>query len=145
MSFKRPESVLVVLFDEQSQVLVLQRNDDPGFWQSVTGTIERGEHPFQTAMREVREETGIDLISGGYTLIDCRRTNQYAVRSRWLHRYPPGTVANTEYVFCAQVNRCETITLTEHSDYLWLSKSDALEKVWSDSNRDAIACFVPDR
>jgi len=45
MGYKRPESVLVVLYDEHHRILLLQRDDDASFWQSVTGTIETGESP----------------------------------------------------------------------------------------------------
>lgn len=144
MSLKRPESVLVVLYSDKGQVLVLQRDDDAEFWQSVTGTVEAREHPRQTAYREVFEETGIRLQTKGYTLLDCRHINQFPIRKRWLHRYPPGTLVNTEYVFCACIAQHEPITLTEHTDYRWLSKAAAMEQVWSDSNREAIARFVPD-
>ena len=42
------------------QVLIMERADKPGFWQSVTGSLEAGETPMQTAIREVKEETGLD-------------------------------------------------------------------------------------
>ena len=138
-----PESALIVIYDTAGQVLVLQRNDDPLFWQSVTGTREPDELPHQTALREVLEETGIDITAKGYQLIDCQQRNQYPIRDCWRHRYPPDTSINTEYVFALQVAYKQAITLTEHSDYLWLSKSQAIEKVWSDTNKDAIRRFVP--
>ncbi|MEC7360158.1 MAG: dihydroneopterin triphosphate diphosphatase, partial [Pseudomonadota bacterium] len=37
MAYKKPESALVVLYDQHYRVLLLQRQDDPTFWQSVTG------------------------------------------------------------------------------------------------------------
>lgn len=40
MSFKLPVSVLVVIYAEDTKrVLMLQRRDDPAFWQSVTGSF----------------------------------------------------------------------------------------------------------
>ncbi|WP_026374486.1 dihydroneopterin triphosphate diphosphatase [Aestuariibacter salexigens] len=143
MTFKRPESVLVVIYDQHGDVLVLQRNDDPDFWQSVTGALELNELPRQTAKREVREETGID-ITDELSLIDCRHINQYAIRPQWQHRYPPGESVNTEYVFALQVDRDVDIRLTEHSQFRWLSRQQASELVWSPSNKEAIIKFVPD-
>jgi len=143
MALKRPESVLVVLFSEDSQVLVLQRDDDADFWQSVTGTIELGESPIETAYREVAEETGIHLSVPHHEIMDCRHINQYRIRKQWLSRYPKNTVYNNEYVFCACINKQSEISLTEHLSYQWLNKGDALVKVWSDSNRLAIDKFVP--
>ena len=143
MDLKRPESVLVVLYDYQHRILVLQRDDDPDFWQSVTGTLEPDELPMQTALREVKEETGIDLVAGGHLLVDCRHTNQYEIRPQWRHRYPIDVSINTEYVFSAQVSGNEAIALTEHLSYEWLPKHEAVNKVWSSTNKDAISRFVP--
>jgi dATP pyrophosphohydrolase len=140
---KRPESVLVVLFSEDSQVLMLQRDDDADFWQSVTGTIELGENPIQTAYREVAEETGITLSPARHDIIDCRHMNQYRIRKQWLSRYPKNSVYNNEYVFCARIDKDAEITLTEHLSYQWLHKNEAIERAWSDSNRAAISKFVP--
>ncbi|MFT5675937.1 MAG: dATP pyrophosphohydrolase [Paraglaciecola sp.] len=142
--YRRPESALVVIYDLQGRILLMQRNDDSEFWQSVTGTLEPSETPFQTAFREVKEETGIDIQAAAYQLVDCQQTNQYEIRTRWQHRYPPGTKTNTEYVFALQVSGDDEINLTEHSDYQWLEKAQAMDKVWSYTNRQAIFQFVPE-
>lgn len=122
---------------------MLQRDDDPSFWQSVTGTLETHEQPIQTAVREVEEETGIDIERSEYHVNDCRQANQYEIRSLWAYRYPPGTKYNTEYVFSVEVKGNETIRLTEHLSYEWLSREKAIERVWSDTNKQAIERFVP--
>ena len=122
----------------------MQRNDDPEFWQSVTGTLEHGEQPSETARREVLEETSIDIAKKHYRLIDCQKINTYEIRDRWKHRYPPNTPFNTEHVFTVEVADNQVISLTEHSAYLWLDKQSAMQKVWSDTNREAISLYVPD-
>ena len=144
MQLKRPESVLVIIRDLNEQVLIMQRDDDADFWQSVTGTVEQGEAPLVTAYRELLEETGISLSKAQHPIIDCRRVNQYQIRSAWLYRYPEGTQFNNEYVFSIQVPVGLPIKLTEHTDYAWVSKTEAIARVWSKTNRDAIADFVPD-
>jgi dATP pyrophosphohydrolase len=141
--YRRPESALVVIYDRQGRVLVLQRNDDSEFWQSVTGTLEPGEEAIDTARREVYEETGIDIQASAYTLVDCQQRNRYKIRPRWQYRYPPNTLFNTEYVFSLEVSGQDIIVLSEHSSYLWLDKTQAMEKVWSDTNRQAIGEHVP--
>lgn len=141
--YRIPKSALTVVYNRSGQVLVMQRNDDPEFWQSVTGTLEQDELPIQTSIREVLEETGIDIKAKGYQLVDCQQTNTYAIRPMWQHRYPPNTPCNTEFVFSVQVDDSEDIVLTEHSAYLWLDKEQAIQKVWSDTNREAIKLFVP--
>ena len=143
-NYRIPQSALTVVYNRAGQVLVMQRNDDPEFWQSVTGTLEQGEKPIKTAVREVLEETSIDIIESAYQLIDCQKINTYEIRDRWKHRYPPGTPYNTEHVFVVEVSNEQSIVLTEHSAYLWLDKSSAMQKVWSDTNREAISLYVPD-
>lgn len=138
MSFKRPESVLVMIYNDRGQVLVLQRKDDPDFWQSVTGTIEENEVPVETAIREVFEETGIDLVTQGFDILDTRVVNQFEIRPQWRHKYPPDEFVNTEYVFSVCVAADVAIILTEHLTSQWLSVAEAMEKVWSQTNKEAI-------
>ncbi|MDP5040485.1 MAG: dihydroneopterin triphosphate diphosphatase, partial [Paraglaciecola sp.] len=75
--------------------------------------------------------------------VDCKQTNQYEIRPRWRHRYPPDVSTNTEYVFSVQVVNDQQIILTEHSAFSWLPKTQAIEKVWSETNKAAIERFVP--
>ena len=77
MAYKKPESALVVLYDQHHRVLLLQRKDDPTFWQSVTGALEEGELPAETARREVAEEIGIDANIHGFVLNNHNKQNKY--------------------------------------------------------------------
>ena len=138
-----PHSALTVVYNQSGQVLVMQRNDDSKFWQSVTGTLEQDEKPIETARREVLEETSIDINQSAYQLIDCQKINTYKIRERWKHRYAPNTPYNTEHVFAVEVANDQAIVLTEHSAFLWLDKLSAMQKVWSDTNREAISLYVP--
>ncbi|MFZ4693334.1 MAG: NUDIX domain-containing protein, partial [Burkholderiaceae bacterium] len=62
--YKIPESVLVVIFSSDLQVLLLERADKLGFWQSVTGSKDSIDEPLrETAIREVFEETGLQIGS----------------------------------------------------------------------------------
>ena len=80
MTYKNPESVLVVIYDAVShEVLMLQRQDDVDFWQSVTGSLEKNETPRDTALREVLEETGIDIVKDGLDLIDCHKSIDFEI------------------------------------------------------------------
>ncbi len=86
--FKIPRSVLVVIHTADQQVLLLERADAPGYWQSVTGSQDEGETLLQTAVREVREETGLDALEFG--LSDWRIENRFEIFERWRQRYAPG-------------------------------------------------------
>jgi dATP pyrophosphohydrolase len=137
-TYKTPISVLVVVYTPDLQVLVLERADRPGFWQSVTGSQDAGETLEQTAVRELAEETGIDATR--YTLSDWATQNRYEIYQQWRHRYAPGVTHNTEHVFGVEVPEPLAITLAprEHLAYAWLPWREAAERAFSWSNAQAI-------
>lgn len=138
MTYKRPESVLVVIVTDAGQALVLRRLDDANFWQSVTGSLEGDELPFDTAIREVKEETGIDIIAQQLNLVDLQHQVRYEINPLWRHRYAPNVSINLEHQFLLELpTQCE-IQLTEHSEYAWLPFSQAVERISSASNRQVI-------
>ena len=136
--FKVPVSVLVVIHTPDRQVLLMERADAPGLWQSVTGSQDPGETLAQTAVREVGEETGLD--TGQYPLVDWRLQYEFEIFERWRHRYAPGVSHNTEHVFGLTVPEPVPVTLAprEHLAYLWLPWQAAAEKCFSWSNAAAI-------
>ena len=135
---KQPVSVLVVIHSAALDVLLLERADHPGYWQSVTGSRDGDETLRETALREVGEETGLDAAR--YDLRDWQQQNEYEIYPHWRHRYPPGVTRNTEHVFSLQVPRDVDVRLAprEHLDYVWLPWQEAAAKVFSPSNRAAI-------
>jgi dATP pyrophosphohydrolase len=137
-SYKLPVSVLVVIHTADLQVLLLERADRPGFWQSVTGSQDAGETLRQTARREVFEETGFDADS--FELVDWRRENRYEIYLRWRGRYASGITHNTEHVFGLRLPGILPVTLAarEHLQFDWLPWRDAADKVFSWSNAAAI-------
>ncbi|ELD9754491.1 dihydroneopterin triphosphate diphosphatase [Salmonella enterica] len=141
--YKRPVSVLVVIFAQDTKrVLMLQRRDDPDFWQSVTGSIEEGETALQAAVREVKEEVTIDVAAEQLTLIDCQRTVEFEIFSHLRHRCAPGVMHNTEFWFCLALPHERQVIFTEHLTYQWLDAPDAAALTKSWSNRQAIEEFV---
>lgn len=141
--YKRPVSVLVVIFAQDTKrVLMLQRRDDPDFWQSVTGSVEEGETVLQAAVREVKEEVTIDVAAEQLTLIDCQRTVEFEIFSHLRHRYAPGVMHNTESWFCLALPHERQVIFTEHLTYQWLDAPDAAALTKSWSNRQAIEEFV---
>ncbi|MFA5371714.1 MAG: dihydroneopterin triphosphate diphosphatase [Sideroxydans sp.] len=135
---KQPISVLVVIYSATLDVLLLERADRPGYWQSVTGSRDDGEILREIAIREVYEETGLDALH--YDLRDWQQQNVYEIYPHWRHRYPAGVTHNTEHVFGLQLPQQVPIQLSlrEHLDYQWLPWSVAAAKVFSPSNRAAI-------
>ncbi len=137
-SRKIPVSVLVVIHTPNLQVLLLERADAPGFWQSVTGSQNEGETLLQTVHREVREETGLE--AGDFILTDWQQQNRYEIYARWRDRYAPGVTHNTEHVFSLQLPKPLPVILAprEHVQYLWLPWQEAADNVFSPTNAAAI-------
>jgi len=139
MRAKLPVSVLVVIHTAALDVLLLERARRPGYWQSVTGSLERLDEPFEdAARRELREETGIDAAVAQLTRWHV--ANAFEIYTQWRHRFAPGTTHNTEHVFGLRLPGRVAVTLApqEHRAQLWLPWRKAAEKSFSWSNRDAI-------
>lgn len=138
MPYKQPVSALVVIYTSALEVLLLERADYAGYWQSVTGSRDDDEPLRATAIREVAEETGLDARL--YALTDWQQQNVYDIYPRWVHRYAPGTTHNTEHVFGLELPQPVAVQLSprEHLSYQWLPWREAADKVFSPSNRAAI-------
>jgi dihydroneopterin triphosphate diphosphatase len=141
---KIPESVLVVIHTAELEVLLIERADKPGYWQSVTGSKDRVDEPsIETAVREVAEETGIVVGSAevpARNLRDWQMHNIYEIYPVWRHRYARGVTHNTEHVFGLQVPRDVPVTLAprEHLQYRWLDWQAAADACFSPTNAAAI-------
>ncbi len=136
---KIPRSVLVVIHTPGLQVLMMERAAWPGFWQSVTGSLDRDdEPPREAAIREVLEETGIDAAR--HELVDWGVENDFEIFAKHRHRYAPGVTHNREHVFSLRVPQGIAVTLApdEHSGFRWMSQAAAAAITISWTNRDAI-------
>ncbi len=144
--YKRPESVLVVVYTRDGKVLLLRRADHPEFWQSITGSMEWDDaSPVATAARELREETGIDVLPE--RLHDWQITQRYQLFPQWRHKYAPGVSENTEHFFSLELPAETVIRVSpgEHSEYRWVAFDEAVAQVFSWTNRDALQRLVQSR
>ena len=142
MPFKIPESVLVVIYTQHRDVLLLERADHPGFWQSVTGSRASPDEPLAaTCAREVREETGYAASNEDFE--DWRLTNRYPIYPHWRHRYAEGVTHNAEHVFGLVVTRfIPQLAAREHTAFVWLPWRDAADRCFSWTNAQAIRCLA---
>ena len=139
MTPKLPVSVLVVVHTRALEVLLLERASRPGFWQSVTGSLERQDEPLEdAAIRELREETGIDAPPS--SLRRWNVTYTFEIYPQWRNRFAPGTTHNAEHAFSVALPGRTPVALApaEHTASLWLPWPEAAAKCFSWSNRDAI-------
>ena len=136
--FKTPISALVLIYTTDLQVLIMERADKVGFWQSVTGSVEGDETPQQAAMREVLEETGLDVNL--YNFQDWQTSNVYEIYPHWRHRYAPGVTENREHLFGLQLPAPIPVKLAanEHVQYEWVDWREAATRVFSWTNVDAL-------
>ncbi len=120
---------VVALDRAEWSVLALQRAADtrcPGSWEVVHGRIEDGEEPEDAAIREVREETGLEV----------RRLYNVRVQPFYLHR---SHTVEVSVVFAAFVDPRAQLTLgPEHMTAEWLSASAALERLFWPAERTSL-------
>ena len=135
--YKRPESVLVVVYTQGGEVLMLRRTRPADFWQSVTGSLRWGESARQAALRELREETG---IQAGAALRDLQHSARFPIVAAWRQRYGPGVHHNCEHWFALQLpgRRLIRRNPAEHTEHCWLPWPRAARLATSWTNRDAI-------
>jgi dATP pyrophosphohydrolase len=136
--FKIPISALVLIHTADLKVLLMERADKAGYWQSVTGSIEAGETPKEAAIREVSEETGLDALA--YDFQDWQVSNVYEIYPHWRHRYAPGVTENREHLFGLMLPDTLPIRLApdEHLRYEWVDWREAAKRVFSWTNVDAL-------
>jgi dihydroneopterin triphosphate diphosphatase len=133
-SFRRPESVLIVIYTAGGEFLLLERRKPPGFWQSVTGRLEWGETADAAARRELIEETG---ITQGH-LRNLQWTQVYEILPSFGKKYAPGVTRNLEHAFALKLLQRVPVTLSEHVQYCWMSAAEAIATASSSSDRAVI-------
>ncbi|MBU3551120.1 dihydroneopterin triphosphate diphosphatase [Polynucleobacter sp. MWH-Berg-3C6] len=146
---KIPISVLVVIYKSNGDVLLIERVDRPGFWQSVTGSLDALDEDLAlAATREVFEETGIavDQLTAG-SLRNLHHQIEYEIYPDWRFRYAPGVTRNIEHWFALEVPENIQIQLSprEHVAYQWLPFEEAAKKCFSPSNGEAILKFFSEK
>lgn len=126
-----------MIYTEGGDFLLLERRRPPGYWQSVTGSLEWGEIADAAARREVIEETG---ITQG-VLVNLQWTQVYEIMPAFGKVYAPGITRNLEHAFSLRLPRRVPVELSEneHVQFRWASALDALETVSSSTNRNVIS------
>jgi dATP pyrophosphohydrolase len=135
--FRRPASILIVVFTEDGEALLLHREKPFDFWQSITGSLQVGESHADAARRELFEETG---LGDEGTLHYSGVSRQFVIDARWRDRFEPGVIENVEFEWHYRMPARADIEISheEHSEYCWLPIATAAKRVWSWTNRDAL-------
>ena len=143
MQYKNNQSVLVVIYaKDTNRVLMLQRQDDPDFWQSVTGTIESGETPKNTAIRELWEEVRLDISENSTALFDCKESIEFEIFPHFRYKYAPNVTHCREHWFLLAMEQEFEPVLSEHLAYRWVSPEQAIQMTKSSNNAEAIRKYI---
>jgi dATP pyrophosphohydrolase len=131
-----PVQVQAILFKKTNgeiQYLLLKRiSDTGGFWQPITGGIEKGETKTQALKREIQEETGIKNPTKIINNVDyCEFRDYYKPENR--HRLIK------EHIFGVEIHPNEKITLSqEHTEHKWCTFQQALKLLKWKENKEAL-------
>lgn len=143
MKYKNNQSVLVVIYAENTRrVLMLQRRDDPDFWQSVTGSLETDETPAETAIRELWEEVRLKIEAKSTALFDCDESIEFEIFPYFRYKYAPNVTHCREHWFLLAVEQEFTPELTEHLAFQWVSPTRAIQMTKSPNNAEAIRKYL---
>ncbi|TDN41228.1 dihydroneopterin triphosphate diphosphatase [Haemophilus haemolyticus] len=143
MQYKNNQSVLVVIYaKDTNRVLMLQRQDDPDFWQSVTGTIESGETPKNTAIRELWEEVRLEISENSTALFDCKESIEFEIFPHFRYKYAPNVTHCREHWFLLAMEQEFEPVLSEHLAYQWVSPEQAIQMTKSSNNAEAIRKYI---
>ena len=143
LKYKNNQSVLVVIYaKDTNRVLMLQRRDDPDFWQSVTGTIERDEIPKNTAIRELWEEARLEISENSTALFDCKESIEFEIFPHFRYKYAPNVTQCHEHWFLLVVEQEFEPILSEHLAYQWVSPEQAIQMTKSSNNAEAIRKYI---
>jgi dATP pyrophosphohydrolase len=134
---RRPESILLIVYTGDLEVLLLKRIVPFEFWQSITGSLDPGETPREAAARELLEETG---IAAAEALIDTGEARTFTIDPRWLDRYPEGVTRNLEHEWRLRLPTADPVVIDpgEHSAWRWCPIEEAIDAVWSWTNKEAL-------
>ena len=143
LKYKNNQSVLVVIYAKSTnRVLMLQRQDDSTFWQSVTGTLEANETPRTTAIREVGEEVGLKIEESSTALFDCKESIEFEIFPHFRYKYAPNVTQCHEHWFLLAVEQEFEPILSEHLAYQWVSPEQASQMTKSSNNAEAIRKYI---
>ena len=143
MQYKNNQSVLVVIYaKDTNRVLMLQRQDDPDFWQSVTGTIESAETPKNTAVRELWEEVRLEISENSTALFDCKESIEFEIFPHFRYKYAPNVTHCREHWFLLAMEKEFEPILSEHLAYQWISPEQAIQMTKSSNNAEAIRKYI---
>ena len=115
------DAVTSLIVNKKGELLILKRSEKVrtynGFWAGVSGYIEKDEEPYDTAIKEIREEVGLDKKDitfikkhGPVEIRDIHREKKYNWRI---------------FIFVFKTEKNDKINIDwEHSEYRWIAPTE---------------------
>lgn len=136
---KQPFQVQVYLYRESKDgkplfLMLKRRPDIGGFWQGITGSIEPGESSDSAALREIREETGMELRQ----VRKLQFEHTFLLEEKWRHKYDPGVTEIREFAFLGEASTDKVTICDEHTEFQWAPYEVALQMLVWPGNKSAL-------
>ena len=100
-----------IILNEKDEVLIMSRKTDDfmgGIDELPSGNMEQGENIYEALVREVKEETNLDVVNVKSYIGSFDYVSGSGKKER-------------QYNFVIDVKNTENIVLTEHNEYNWLT------------------------
>lgn len=102
---------------------------DSGHWDFAKGHLESGETPEQAALRELKEETGIE---------DAELLPGFVEKIKYFFKREGKTVAKEVIFFIARAKTDKVKLSFEHKDFVWLPFKEAVEKLTFNTAKEVL-------
>ena len=119
---------VIVYFKEDHKVQYLTLHYESGHWDFPKGRVEENEKLDETALRETKEETNLDIELNP----DFKKSLSYFYRSEGL------LVSKTVYFFLGQAHNKKVKLSSEHIGLKWLTYEEALERLTFDNAKEIL-------
>lgn len=125
----REKSCGVVVFKKDREVKYLLLYYEAGHWEFSKGLVEKNENEKTTAMRELKEETGIT---------DAQFIDGFREKISYFYRREGKTFYKEAVYYLAQVQSSEVKLSYEHVGYEWLDYQSAMERLSFQNAKDVL-------
>lgn|SRR3989338_2882453 len=133
VNYRNPRPTVTVLVSNKNRLLLTKRLNNPfkAWWDLPGGFIDRGEHPETAAIRELKEETGLDIkLNGTFGIY----TGTY-----------PSDTDSFHVITIVYRAECDSDALQANDDVIasqWFEKKEIPSEIAFDSNQSIMKDFL---
>lgn len=134
-----PYQTLTILYKKNNNRMlycIFYRNSHP-IWQFISGGGEDNETPIETVIREIKEETSLDIEKRRIKKLDSNTTIP-VLNITGEYTWGTNVYVIPEYSFAVEVKNGDIQLSNEHKEYRWVEYDEAMQKLRYDSNKTAL-------